>query len=55
MLASYARFLWDAEDIEEEEEEEEEEVENRYEIDKTDPPPKFFQEESHWPPLAAAS
>lgn len=49
MLASYARFLWDAED------EEEEEVENRYEIDKTDTPPKFFKEASHWPPLAAAS
>ncbi|CAI9786916.1 unnamed protein product [Fraxinus pennsylvanica] len=47
VLASYARFLWDAE--------EEEEVENRYEIDKTDSPPKFFQEASRLPPLAAAS
>ncbi|CAI9769846.1 unnamed protein product [Fraxinus pennsylvanica] len=47
VLASYASFLWDAEG--------EEEVENQYEIDETDFPPKFFQEASRLPPLAAAS
>ncbi|CAI9785017.1 unnamed protein product [Fraxinus pennsylvanica] len=47
VLDSYASFLWDAN--------EEKEVENRYEIDETDSPPKFFQEASCLPPLAAAS
>ncbi|CAI9761230.1 unnamed protein product [Fraxinus pennsylvanica] len=44
---SYASFLWDAEEVEE--------VENRYEIDEIDSHPKFFQEASRLPPLAAAS
>lgn len=47
MLASYARFLWDAED--------EEEKEAKKEYDEMNSPPKLFQEGSHWPPLAAAS
>ncbi|KAI3455321.1 hypothetical protein Pfo_011984 [Paulownia fortunei] len=50
VLASYARFLWDAED-----DEEEEEVKSQYGTERNNSPSKFFQEESHWPPLAAAS
>lgn len=50
MLASYARFLWDAED------EEEKEAKKEYdEMKRKNSPPKLFQEGSHWPPLAAAS
>ncbi|PIN22032.1 hypothetical protein CDL12_05251 [Handroanthus impetiginosus] len=52
VLASYARFLWDAED----DEEEDEEVKCHYKVERdNNTPSKFFQEESHRPPLAAAS
>lgn len=50
VLASYARFLWDAED----DEEEEQEVKDQYGTERNDLPSKFFQQ-AHWPPLAAAS
>ncbi|KAI3463409.1 hypothetical protein Pfo_020072 [Paulownia fortunei] len=53
VLASYARFLWDAD--EDEEEEEEEALKSRYAVETNNTPSKFFHEESHWPPLAAAS
>ncbi|KAL7099713.1 hypothetical protein ACP275_09G102000 [Erythranthe tilingii] len=49
VLASYARFLWDAED--------EEDVEkSQYETEtNSNCNSMFLKEESHWPPLAAAS
>ncbi|KAK6124915.1 hypothetical protein DH2020_041326 [Rehmannia glutinosa] len=51
VLASYARFLWDADD-----DEEEEEVKTQYGTERNNSSPsKFFQEESHWPRIAAAS
>ncbi|KAL8464685.1 hypothetical protein ACS0TY_034261 [Phlomoides rotata] len=49
VLASYARFLWDAED------DEEDEVKSQYETERNSSPSMFFQNESHWPPIAAAS
>lgn len=48
MLASYARFLWDAEDEEEEEEQEEE-------MYKTAPTSYFHGVPTHPPPIAVAS
>lgn len=50
VLASYARFLWDADD-----DEEEDEVKTQYGMEKNTSPSMFFQNESHWPPIAAAS
>ncbi|KAG8379836.1 hypothetical protein BUALT_Bualt07G0130800 [Buddleja alternifolia] len=52
VMASYARFLWDAED---DDEDEEEDVKSHYGKETNNSPPKFFQEDTHWPPLAAAS
>ncbi|KAG6429966.1 hypothetical protein SASPL_108024 [Salvia splendens] len=54
VLASYARFLWDAEDDEEEEEEEEEAVNDMYEK-RSNLPSNFLQEGAYWPPITAAS
>ncbi|KAK4428010.1 hypothetical protein Salat_1570000 [Sesamum alatum] len=51
VLASYARFLWDVED----EEEEEDEVKGEYGTQRKSSPSQLLQEESHWPPIAAAS
>ncbi|KAH6800659.1 Tetratricopeptide repeat superfamily protein, partial [Perilla frutescens var. hirtella] len=48
VLASYARFLWDVED-------DEEDVKDPYRTGRNNLPSKFFQEEAHLPPLAAAS
>jgi len=57
-MASYARFLWDAEEEEEEEEEgEEEEEEGGYcgSADDCTMSPKFFKGAPHHQPLTAAS
>ncbi|EYU21645.1 hypothetical protein ABFS82_09G092500 [Erythranthe guttata] len=52
VLASYARFLWDAED----EEEDEDVKKSQYETETSNScNSKFLKQESHWPPLAAAS
>ncbi|KAL0441630.1 UNVERIFIED_CONTAM: hypothetical protein Sradi_0101900 [Sesamum radiatum] len=48
VLASYARFLWDVED-------DEDDVKGEYGTQRTSSPSKLLQEESHWPPIAAAS
>ncbi|XP_020548961.1 uncharacterized protein LOC105164444 [Sesamum indicum] len=56
VLASYARFLWDAEDDEEEEEEEADAINSKQAASQTyNSPSKIFHNESHRPPLAAAS
>jgi hypothetical protein len=52
VLASYARFLWDAEEEEEEEEDEEERHETEYSHASTS---KLFQGAPHHSPLTAAS
>lgn len=53
MLASYARFLWDADD--DEEVEEEETVSKHCAMKTNMSSTEFIHRESHWPPLAAAS
>ncbi|KAK4410612.1 hypothetical protein Sango_0134200 [Sesamum angolense] len=54
VLASYARFLWDAED--DEEEEEADAINSKQAASQTyNSPSKIFHNESHRPPLAAAS
>lgn len=50
--ASYARFLWDAEEEEEENENEEDQLETEH-TNKS--PPTFFHGHPSYPPLAAAS
>lgn len=54
ILASYARFLWDADTDDEAELEEEGKI-SEYELQTHNSPAKFLQDESHRPPLAAAS
>ncbi|XP_057786911.1 uncharacterized protein LOC131004279 [Salvia miltiorrhiza] len=55
VLASYARFLWDADDEEEEEDDGEaaKALNNQYAVGSHKS--EFIINESHWPPLAAAS
>ncbi|KAG6410714.1 hypothetical protein SASPL_128780 [Salvia splendens] len=57
VLASYARFLWDADDDEEEENDVEaaKASNNQYAAGSLTSPSEFIITESHWPPLAAAS
>lgn len=55
MLASYARFLWDADDDEEDEEAAAEAGNNQYAMKINNSPAEFIHRESHLPPLAAAS
>lgn len=52
MLASYARFLWDADDEDEDEDEEGKAVFNQCGVKSNK---NFIHMESHWPPLTAAS
>ncbi|PIN08531.1 hypothetical protein CDL12_18892 [Handroanthus impetiginosus] len=54
VMASYARFLWDTDD-EEEEEDEEEAMKGQYAVETNNSPSELHQQESHWPPLSAAS
>ncbi|XP_075505173.1 uncharacterized protein LOC142542431 [Primulina tabacum] len=51
VLASYARFLWDADD----DDDEEEGSKSEYGLGISSASSKFFEEGSHWPPLATAS
>ncbi|XP_073035963.1 uncharacterized protein [Primulina eburnea] len=53
VLASYARFLWDADADHEDEEEDLKTSECK--VKTYHSPSNFFQDESHWPHLAAAS
>lgn len=57
VLASYARFLWDADDDEEDEAREEaaKAFNNQFAVGSNRSPSEFIHAESHWPPLAAAS
>ena len=52
VLASYARFLWDAED--EEEDDDEEDHEEQADLSHMSPP-NFFNGTAHHSPLTAAS
>lgn len=51
-MASYARFLWDADDEEEDEDEEGKVINNQYAGESNK---GFIHVDSHWSPLAAAS
>ncbi|XP_073126887.1 uncharacterized protein [Henckelia pumila] len=54
VLASYARFLWDADEDQEHEEESQKTSECKVKESQYSPS-NFFQDDSHWPHLAAAS